>query len=183
MARRISWWKLVAMIVLAGVAVRVVACGGCAGRAAAPDERLAGHLRRLCTIAEDGIADPRTGVSRLMRYHGDHGPDMLADLGATLVVIERIGDDAAHDQRARVARDRLQAPLVACAATWQRFGEAVERDPEASAALERGLTRLGRTLEILFGGDGRAALAGPGAWPRVWRDLLGRSPGRARARD
>lgn len=158
MARRVSWWKLGSIVVLAVIVVSGGACGACRGDAPVePDRRLAAHLDRLCEVAEAGIDDPRAGVRRLMRYHGDHGPDMLEAFGATLVTIERIDDDEAHDRRARQARDRLQAPLLACGETWAEFAEAVEGDPEAAAILERGLDRLARTLEILLGAEGAAA--------------------------
>lgn len=157
MARRsrFSWWMLVVVVVAGGLVIRGGACGACRSVRAEPDERLAQHLRNLCDVAEDGAIEPRTGVRKLMRYYGDHGPDMLHAFGATLVTIERVADDDAHDARARLARERIQRPLVECAETWQRFAEAVENDPEASETLERGVTRLGRTLEILFGDAGR----------------------------
>jgi hypothetical protein len=157
MARRsrLSWWTLVAVVVVGGLVVRGGACGACKSVRAEPDERLAQHLRNLCEVAEDGAIEPRTGVRKLMRYYGDHGPDMLQAFGATLVTIERIDDDAAHDRRARVARDRIQKPLLDCADSWEDFAQAVEDDPEASAILERGMARLGRTLEILFGDSGK----------------------------
>ena len=157
MARRsrFSWWMLVAVVVVGGVVVRGGACGACKSVRSEPDERLARHLRNLCEVAEDGAIEPRTGVLKLMRYYGDHGPDMLEAFGSTLVTIERIDNDDAHDKRARLARERIQRPLIECQETWQKFADAVERDPEASAALERGMTRLGRTLEILFGEEGR----------------------------
>jgi hypothetical protein len=157
MARRsrFTWWMLVVVAVVGGVVMRGGACGACNGVRPEPDERLAQHLRNLCDVAEDGAIEPRTGVLKLMRYYGDHGPDMLHAFGATLVTIERIEDDGAHDKRARVARDRIQRPLAECEETWQEFANAVEADPEASAILERGVTRLGRTLEILFGEQGR----------------------------
>jgi hypothetical protein len=158
MARRsrFTWWTVVVAVVVGGVVIRGGACGACQSVRPQPDERLAQHLRNLCEVAEDGAIEPRTGVRKLMRYYGDHGPDMLHAFGATLVTIERIPDDAAHDKRARLARERIQKPLVDCAETWQKFADAVENDPEASETLERGVTRLGRTLEILFGDAGRA---------------------------
>ena len=153
MARRFSWWwKPVSVVLLALIIVRGGACGACAGAGRPdPDERLAHHFEKLCKIAEHGIADPQTGVRKMMRYYGDHGPHMLEDFGATLVLIERIDDDAAHDRRARVARARIQAPLIACEETWVDFEDAIESDPDAMAILQRGFERLGRTLEILFG--------------------------------
>ena len=168
MARRFAWWKLIAFVVLTAAVIRGGACGACRDKAAhpAPDERLANHFRGLCQVAEDGIDDPRSGVRKLMRYYGDHGPDMLEAFGATLVLIERIEDDELHDARARLARQRIQAPIVECEETWVDFGDAIEADPEASRTLEEGVVRLGRTLEIIFGeGDGGAAtrLADPRA--------------------
>ena len=153
MARRSrsTWWMLVAVVVVGGLAVRGGACTACKSVRHDPDEKLAQHLRNLCEVAEDGAIEPRTGVRKLMRYYGDHGPDMLHAFGATLVTIERVHNDDAHDARARVARDRIQKPLIECAETWEKFAQAVEADPEASATLERGVARLSRTLEILFG--------------------------------
>lgn len=154
------WWKPVLVVLLALVVIRGGACGACAGVAPAePDERLAKHLEKLCRIAEDGVDDPEAGVRKMMRYHGDHGPDMLEDFGDTLVLIERIDDDDEHDRRARRARDRIHAPLLACAETWDDFAQAVESDPEASAILERGVDRLARTLEILAGAGARDAVS------------------------
>jgi hypothetical protein len=160
MARRFSWWwKPVSIVLLALIVVRGGACGACAGAGRPdPDERLGHHFERLCKVAEKGIADPKDGVRKMMRYYGDHGPDMLESFGATLVMIERIDDDAAHDRRARQARSRIQAPIIACDETWMEFAEAVEADPEASAILERGVDRLARTLEILFGESEGAGL-------------------------
>jgi len=125
------------------------------GRRRAPDERLARHFENICDIAEENTARPRVGVDRLFGYLGDHGPEMMRDFGDLLVQIERIDDDADHDARARDAARRLQEPLIGCADTLQRFGQAVQADPEASAHFERGVERLGRTLGILFDVDGR----------------------------
>lgn len=156
MARRFTWWwwKPVSAVLLALIVIRGGACGACAGAGPAdPDERLAHHFERLCRIAERGVDEPEAGVRKMMRYYGDHGPDMLEDFGDMLVMIERIDDDEAHDRRARRARDRLHAPILACDETWEEFAQAVEADPEASKALERGINRLARTLEILSGAD------------------------------
>ena len=164
MRARRPWWKLFVVVVVTALVVRGGACGMCRSSTPAPDERLAANLRALCAIAEDGIDDPDEGVTRLMRYHGDHGPAMLQAFGELLVTIERIDDDAAHDRRARIARDRLHAPMIACQRTWQEFGEAVEADPVASKKLQRGVDRLGRTLGILLGED--SALR---HWPALLR--------------
>lgn len=116
-----------------------------------PDEKLADHLDNLCAVAERGIKSPDDGVRRLFAYFGENGPAMLHTFGDLLVTIERIEDDRRHDERARVANRRLRARLMACRTTWERFGEAVERDRDASRRLERGLDRFGRTLEIILG--------------------------------
>ena len=118
----------------------------------APDQRLAGHARALCKIAAHGAEHPDDGVRQMFRYYAERGPAMAKDWAELLVVIEAIADDDAHDARARLAARRVHEPLAACARTFERFGQAVEEDPEASARLERGMTRLGRTLEILMGG-------------------------------
>jgi len=154
------WWKVIVIVVFGLVLARGWACG--AGRRG-PDERLAQHFERLCKIAERGVDHPKDGVHRFMRYLGDHSPDMLADFAATLVLIERIDDDAAHDRRARTARDRMRAPLRACERTWEDFSDAVEDDPEAAAAFERGVNRLGRTLEIVLGDSDRGMPIDPRA--------------------
>jgi hypothetical protein len=183
MARRSRslWWMLVAVVVVGGLVVRGGACGACRNRVRhEPDVRLARHLQNLCTVAEDGAIEPRTGVRKLMRYYGDHGPDMVSAFAETLVTIERISNDDAHDARARLARDRIQKPLIDCAETWEKFAQAVENDPEASETLQRGVERLGRTLEILFGesqsaGDQREPLRGrgmPNKSMRAWSVFL-----------
>jgi hypothetical protein len=146
------WWKPFMAVLIILLILRGGACGACAGAGRPPpDERLAAHFAKLCKVAEHGIRDPKSGVVKMMRYYGDHGPQMLEDLGATLVMIERIDDDAAHDRRARQAHKRLSAPLIACEETFEQFDHAVANDPEASAILERGFVRLGRTLQILIG--------------------------------
>jgi hypothetical protein len=132
-----------------------------------PDERLADHTRAMCKIAAAGIDAPDDGVRRMFRYYGDQGPTMAKEWAELLVLIERIDDDRAHDERARQASRRIQAPAIRCAQTFQRFADAVERDHKASARLQRGLDRFGRTIEILFGGKGGALVPGPlaPAWP------------------
>lgn len=124
--------------------------GGCLDDAEAPDQELAGHLADLCDIARDHISAPEKGVRKLGRYLGKHADDMFGDFGGTLAIIERIDDDRKHDDRARVARDRIHKPLRACERDWQRFAQAVEADPKASALVERFGRRLNRTFEIIF---------------------------------
>ena len=150
--------------------------GGDANRSKAPDDRLAGHARALCQIAEAGIEHPDDGVRKMFRYHGERGPDMARDWAELLVLIERIDDDRAHDARARKAAKRIHGQLGQCAPTMERFGRAVENDPAASARLERGMKRLNRTLEILFGGGGRDLLRAPFGDVARLESLLGAGP-------
>lgn len=137
----------VALLILGFFVLRAVACTA----GSAPDDKLADHLDAMCRIAEKGAKSPDDGVQRLFGYFGENGPTMLHQLGDLLVTIERIDDDARHDQRARVARDRLRARVISCAATWERFSEAIERDERARRRFERGMERFGRTIEIIFG--------------------------------
>ena len=123
-----------------------------------PDERLAAHFEAICDIAEHDADHPSRGVDHLFAYLGANSPDMMRDFGDTLVLIERIDDDEAHDARARIAAERLQAPLIGCAEELQRFGQAIQNDPEAAAKFQRGVERFTRTIEILFGGPGGATL-------------------------
>lgn len=140
-----------AALVAGGVVFAVKTTAGCLNKPA-PDQKLAGQFDDLCDIAKGGAEKPVAGVKKLGAYMTKHGGDLLENFGNTLAVIERISDDDAHDERARMARDRIQAPLRACEHDWQRFGQAIDRDPEAAAIMERAMTRLNRTLEILFGG-------------------------------
>lgn len=117
-----------------------------------PDQKLGGHLASLCEVARDHVTAPEQGVRRLGRYLGQHAGEMLGEFGSTIALIEQIDDDDAHDQRAGIARTRIQKPLLACQADWQRFAEAVEADPEASELLAHSIERLGRTLEIILSG-------------------------------
>lgn len=138
-------WVLVALIV-AGI---VMLYRGCVAPDA-PDERLAGHFDAMCDIARKGIESPEKGVRKLGRYVGKHLDDILGDFGGTIATIEQVEDDDRHDDRARAARDRIAAPLAACEDDWERFADAVENDPAASAVLMRAIERLNRTLEILL---------------------------------
>ncbi|HVV82158.1 MAG TPA: hypothetical protein VHE35_03735 [Kofleriaceae bacterium] len=149
------------LLVLVAVVVFALVWWVARGSRKAPDERLAEHTRAMCKIAAGGISDPDDGVRRMFRYYGEQGPTMAKEWAELLVTIERIDDDDAHDARARLASRRLRAPAIACAQTFQRFGDAIERSPEASARVERGVERFSRTLEILFGEDGGAVLTAP----------------------
>jgi hypothetical protein len=139
----------VAGLVLAGGVV--FAMRGCLSKPA-PDERLAGRLQKMCTIARDNVDTPERGVRTLGHYLGDHIDDVLSDWGATIATIEKIPDDKAHDDRARLARERLLEPLHGCERDWNRFFQAVEADPKASELVQHAVERLGRTFEIIFQG-------------------------------
>ncbi|MEO8699834.1 MAG: hypothetical protein ABI867_07310 [Kofleriaceae bacterium] len=143
---------IVSALLAGGVVLGVRSQGGCLNTSKAPDEVLAGRLDDLCEIARTNTSKPVQGVLLLGRYLGKHTEDILGEFGATLQVIERIDDDAKHDDRAYKARERIRRPLLECAADWQRFGEAVERDESANALLQHGLDRLNRTFEIIFKG-------------------------------
>jgi len=146
--------KLTGWITGALVAGGVVfAMRGCLSRSTtAPDERLAGRLDDMCQIARKNVDAPQAGLRRLGAYLDEHTGDLLGEWGDTLAAIERIPDDAKHDQRARVARDRIRKPVLACQTDWARFGQAVENDPAAKAMLERFAERLSRTFEIIGSG-------------------------------
>jgi hypothetical protein len=126
--------------------------GGCLNSASkAPDEKLAARLDDLCEIARANISTPERGVRKLGGYMGKHTGDIFGDWGNTLAAIEKITDDDKHDDRARVARDRIRKPLITCARDWGRFFEAVEDSPEASELMADFNERLNRTFEIIFG--------------------------------
>lgn len=126
--------------------------GGCLSETTkAPDEKLAVRLDELCEIARDNVADPVRGVRKLGHYMVKHTGDIYADFGNTLAAIEKITDDAKHDARARLARERMRKPILACARDWARFGDAVQASPEATKLIEDFNVRFNRTIEILFG--------------------------------
>jgi hypothetical protein len=155
---RTKGWLVLALVV-SGL---VFAYRGCLNELD-PDQRLAGHLQAMCEIARDHIPAPEKGVRKLGAYLVKHGGAITGELGSTLATIERIQDDEYHDERAMIARDRIHKPLRACERDWARFAQAVDADPRASAAVERALRRLNRTLEILFGGRRHVPLRD---WPR-----------------
>jgi hypothetical protein len=126
--------------------------GGCLQETTkAPDERLVARLDDLCEIARDNATSPERGVRKLGGYMAKHTGDLFADWGNTLAAIEKIQDDARHDARARLARDRIRASVGPCAGTWAKFSDAVERDPKAKALIDQFNVRFNRTLEIIFG--------------------------------
>ncbi|HTL32748.1 MAG TPA: hypothetical protein VL326_06475 [Kofleriaceae bacterium] len=138
----------VAGVLLAGGVV--FATRGCLSTASrAPDERVAKRLGDICDIARDNVKTPEKGVRKLGGYLDKNVDKLLADYGAMFAAIERIPDDKRHDDRARLARDRLRK--AACESDMQRFAEAIKADPKASALLERFAERFSRTLEIISG--------------------------------
>lgn len=143
--------KLKSMLFTALVAGGVVygIRGGCVN-SAAPDEELADHFEELCEIAGDNIETPKKGVKKIGRYLGRHLDDILGDFGSTIVTIEKVTDERKHDERARLARDRMQRPWIECQSDWHAFWIAVDEDPEASELANHAMDRLGRTFEIIF---------------------------------
>ena len=142
-------WKIVLLVIMVGV---VWIYRG--GATKAPDEKLAGHLSGICKIAKKNAVSPVKGVKGLFHYLGHHSASMMKEWGDTLVLIERIADDEAHDDRARQAGKRIRKPLIKCERDLERFFAAVENNPQASALLERGAQRLGRSLELISGSEG-----------------------------
>ncbi len=138
---------LAAALVAAAVVYGARGCRPDAARA--PDEKLAHELTEMCDLARANLETPERGVRRLGHYLASH--NLVGELSSTVILIEQIENDRAHDARARLARKRLAASLQACERDWMKFAEAVEDDPEARALVDRFGVRLNRTLEILFG--------------------------------
>jgi hypothetical protein len=139
---------MVSVLVAGGLVYGIKARSGCLNNAA-PDQRLAQHFAEMCDIARDHTKSPEKGVKKLGRYLVVNLGSITGSFGSTIATIERVKDDEAHDERAVMARDRLHA--VACHDEWQKFFDAVEADPEATALVNQGVERLSRTLEILLG--------------------------------
>lgn len=131
----------------------VFAMKGCLSSKSEPDERLTDRLDDMCKIARNNVDTPVKGVKKLGHYLGEHTGDILKDWGDSIAMIEKIRDDAKHDDRARLMRTRLSKHANKCAADWARFGDAVESNEEASEMVERFSIRLNRTFEIIFGED------------------------------
>jgi hypothetical protein len=156
------------VVVVALVAGGAYGMKGCLSKAD-PDVRLAGRFDAMCKIAGDNVATPERGVKKLGAYLGAHLGDITGELGETIAMIEKIRDDDRHDDRARVARDRILGTLTGCHQEWGDFAEAVAGNPAASRLVDHAGERLSRTLEILFGGDGLGKL---GQLPaRLERDI------------
>jgi len=136
---------------LAGLLV-VGGCWSSSSSDSAPDQKIAKRMGDICSIAKVGSSDAVKGVKKLGKYFDAHTGDLLGEWGDTLATIERIPDDKKHDDRARLARDRIQRPLIGCNRDLQRFGNAIEASPEASAMMQRFSVRFNRTIEIIFGG-------------------------------
>jgi hypothetical protein len=153
-------WKLVLLLLV--IAAVWIYRGE---RSKAPDEKLAVHLQGICKIARSSSDAPEQGVRKLFRYFGRHSPIMMKEFGDTLVLIERIANDDAHDRRARLAGQRIRQPLQRCEEDLARFVTAIESSPEASALVERGAERMGRTLELMFG----EGMNMPGSLPQLLR--------------
>ncbi len=146
---RAKGW-VVALVVVGGLGMGLRSQAGCANQPE-PDQRLAAHLEDLCEIARSNIETPERGVKRLGAYLAKNLGSITGAFGSTIATIERVADDAKHDARARLARDRIHGPLITCQGDWGRFAEAVEGNPKAVAMIERASARLERTFDILFG--------------------------------
>lgn len=146
---RTHWKAILALVVL----LLVILWWRRGGTSRAPDEQLASRMNDLCQIAAKHVDRPRVGVVKWFRYLGAHAPDMLEQTGAMFVEIERIPDDHAHDERARLAARRLHPVLQRCEKPLHDFFQAVEADPEANELFTRGMERFSRTLAILSGAD------------------------------
>src|SRR5215510_15693808 len=114
MKRGWLFWLVVAIVVVVVMWLR-------ADRVRPPDQRIADHVRALCKIAEHGVDAPVEGVEQMFRYYGKRGPAIARDWAELLVLIERIEDDAAHDDRARRASLAIRMPAARCAETFMDF--------------------------------------------------------------
>lgn len=113
-----------------------------------PDQKLAQQIEEMCEIARDGAEDPVAGLRTYGRYLLRNAGDIAKNAVDMIVVIERIRDEAAHTERAIIARDRLRA--VGCPADWERFNLAIEANDEAKALRQEAADRLNHTLTIIL---------------------------------
>lgn len=149
-------WKILVVLIL----LLILVWWWRGGSTRPPDQRLADRFDDLCQIAADHVDKPKRGVEKYFAYLGKHSPEMMRLFGDMLVVVERIPDDAAHDERAVLAARRLHKVLDRCDRTMNDFQRAVESDPDAHALYRRGVERLGRTLRIIGGADPEDMLGG-----------------------
>lgn len=147
---KIKGWLVTALVILGVVFIY----RGCLNQKA-PDEELADHFEALCDIARDGAEAPEKGVRKLGRYLGKNLDDIFGSFGGMIATIERVEDDAKHDERARLARSRLAAPLRGCERDWDRFERAIENDPAALELVMHAMERLNRTIDILLSSTSR----------------------------
>jgi hypothetical protein len=143
--------KVVLAALVAGGAVVAVKTGGCLG-SKDPDEKFGDHIGDICEIARDGTDKPVAGVKKLGHFLADHAGDMAKEYIDTVALIERIADDGKHDDRARLAHERMVGPLVDCIHDIERFSDAIENNDEASALVTHTMERIDRTLNIIGGG-------------------------------
>jgi hypothetical protein len=128
----------------------VVYARGCTLSKTDPDVRLGNHFDHMCQIARDNVKSPVKGVRALGGYLDKNFGDMHAAWGETIVMIERVDDEADHDERAREARDHIFGPVIDCVEDWNEFGEAVAENEEAMELVQHRADRVGRTFEIIF---------------------------------
>lgn len=164
------------LLVVAALGVGVIAVGkSCTVKIGKdPDEKLASRFDDLCDIARHNVKTPVAGVNEMGDYFAGHLGDVTGDWGSTIALIEQVPDDRAHDERARLARDRMREPVVACQETFERFGRAVDNDPEAARIVDRAMKRLERTLNILSGK--RVVLRSMADVPSAMLDVIESSP-------
>jgi hypothetical protein len=143
--------RVVIAALVAGGAVAAVKMGGCLS-SKDPDEKFGGHVEDICKIARDGAGKPVAGVKKLGHFLADHAGDMAKEYVDTIALIELIEDDGKHDDRARLAHERMVGPLVDCIKDLENFLDAIEGNEEASALVNHTMERIDRTLNIIGGG-------------------------------
>lgn len=142
---------VVTVLIAAGVVLGIRSSNGCGSTSKDPDEKLVAHLEDVCEIMRDHRDVPVVGLRKLGRYLYKHTGDIYGNGVQIIAFIEGIEDDDAHDERARLARDRIDDWANGCAADWFLFWQAVEADPEATELVDRTEERVQRTIDILSG--------------------------------
>jgi hypothetical protein len=144
---KLKGW-IVSALLAGGVVLGVRASGRCLS-AKAPDEQLAGHLDDLATSLATTSRRPSAACATWPLLASTE--DMLGEFGATMQLIEKIPDDDKHDKRrtSRVIGSSARCARASATGTIRRGGRGRS---EASALLQRGLDRIGRTFEIIFSG-------------------------------